>query len=891
MKPIALNSREVAKPGTNAHRDRDLPALPFESSSTFNPTESLTSTSRRARPDSFGTFYAEDDYDISFPPQAPENFSFDSDATEQDPNVVDDDFEGSGPFVMTPVQAAKGLLVDHRPPRIVSSLIPLAAPAAREENTLPAMASSLVSHELEPEVIRDTLRTRDSDTEAAFNAALDAAVEAVYDEGYEPYQEDDITANEEDGASARTFVTYSDKTREAAIAEAAAQGSNLVQASSQADEYRALGRGQDTEEEERLLEEITKEFMHDNSVLDEGARSVLPRQSDSSTSSSANTWESSVASSVHTSRTTLSPVHEKAGLGFGGTFVSGGPSGIVPPSRALPPPPPFAPLLARNPGTQTADGSTLQDRRLSTAKRLQIRTAVDARPPPKYDPNAASSRPDWSESSSAVTVVNDQAFSTGTSPHQTHTGVSGALDGTATSIGSSNLTIPPALSSAFTDRSGISTPLSSPTGILTRTGFARPLLNREVSIISVKERKPPIIPTDTIKSSLMTPSYSIHSAGSAASARPPLSSLTSYSSLHSTTQLPGSQFDFFADIHNASPSRLSKEQSSDLPRPLEPCPEAALLRPLWLLRCVYQTIAHPRGGYLTNKLFVPRDVWKVQNVKLKGVEEKIAACDLVANALSRLRKVNTLDADAVLEEMQYLEGIMDQAQVMLSKKLGNDVGMKDLVSSFKDAPSSSTSFDKSTSSQTAEAGHNSLGTSTSSLATANKSGKNYLTTLGRRLRNKPSHNTFAGSVNSSSVAVANTTYTLATVPMTSTPTLPPSRGGGASNTSTARPRTTSSTLTPALSTTLGGRPLTEGPYVMYTSALARLCDSAQVLDGIIRSAEDPGVKASGPTHVGLELGARHASEFLGLWVCRWVLADLGMLVDKFAKRAGEFLSA
>jgi len=871
----------MTKSSINTHRDKDLPALPFESLATSNPTESLTSTSQRARPDSFGTFYSEDDYDISFPPQAPENFSFDSDATEQDPNVTDDDFEDSGPLVMTPVQAVKGLLVDHRPPRVVSSLIPLTAPSAREEDIAPATRSTFVSHELEPEVIRDTLHPRDSDTEAAFNAALDAAMETVYDEGYEPYQEDDFTISEEDGVSARTSVPYSDKTREAAIAEAAAQGSNLVQASSHADEYRALGLEQDTEEEERLLEEITREFMHDNLVLDEGARSVLPRQSDSSTSSSANTWESSVASSVHTSRTTLSPVHEKAGLGFGGTFATGAPSSIVPPYKTLPPPPAFAPLLARNMASLAADGSTLQDRRLSTAKRLQIRTAVDARPPPKYDLNISSTKPDWSESSSAITVVNDK----------TQDGASAALDETAPRIGSSNSTIPPALSSAFTDRSGISTPLSSPTGILTRTGLARPLLNRGISNVSVKDRTPTILPTDTIKCSLVTPSYSIHSAGSSASTRPPLSSLTSSSSIQLMPLPHGAQFDFFADIHNSASSRLSREQLLDLPRPLEPCPEAALLRPLWLLRCVYQTIAHPRGGYLTSKLFVPRDVWKVQNVKLKGIEEKIAACDLVANALSRLRKVNTLDADAVLEEMQYLEGIMDQAQAMLSKKLGNDVGMKDLASSFKDAPPSSTSFDKSTSSQAGDGNLNPLTTSTSSLGTANKSGKNYLTTLGRRLRNKPSHNTFAGSLSSSSASVANTAYTLATIPMTSSPSLPPSRGGASSSTNTARLRTTSSTLTPALSTTLGGRPLTEGPYVMYTSALARLCDAAQVLDGIIRSAEDPGVKASGPTHVGLELGARHASEFLGLWVCRWVLADLGLLVDKFGKRAGEFLSA
>lgn len=60
-------------------------------------------------------------------------------------------------------------------------------------------------------------------------------------------------------------------------------------------------------------------------------------------------------------------------------------------------------------------------------------------------------------------------------------------------------------------------------------------------------------------------------------------------------------------------------------------------------------------------------------------------------------------------------------------------------------------------------------------------------------------------------------------------------------------------------------------------------------DQIARQVEDPGLKQSSPTHVGLELCTRHASEFFGFYVARFVLADLGMLMDKFIKRGSEWV--
>lgn len=62
-------------------------------------------------------------------------------------------------------------------------------------------------------------------------------------------------------------------------------------------------------------------------------------------------------------------------------------------------------------------------------------------------------------------------------------------------------------------------------------------------------------------------------------------------------------------------------------------------------------------------------------------------------------------------------------------------------------------------------------------------------------------------------------------------------------------------------------------------------------DQIARQVEDPGLKHSSPTHVGLELSIRHAAEFFGFYICRFVLADLGTLVDKFVKRGSEWVLA
>lgn len=840
------------------------------------------------------TTWSDEDYDMSIiPPQVAEHFSFGSDLTEQDSDI-DNDYQmnarvqqsaGNTSTNQDPIRPAglgnqTSITNSHYlPSTFARPQQPEEQPRVRQHSLV---NSTTLAHDLQ---LKPTL-TRESDTEAAFNAALDAAVEAVYDDGYEPMEDSDLHAEEHISTGTLT-AQYNE--REAAIAAATAHERERISSASSravAEDYLSLGLGDDMEEDERLLEEITRDFMLDNSALDEEAKSVLPRQSDSSTSSSAHTWDSSAASSVHTAGTSLSPVREKPNTANDVPILPYGLPHMPLMTRALPPPSSTPVTMQTALPVPGNDSSTVQGRRLSRSKHLQIRTVLDARPP-----SSASQRD--VNSQVALQPTND-AFASGHQSlvrnEQHAPDILNRGEENTNGLSSSSLTIPSALTSARSGGSDILTPLSSPTAITIKTGFARPFLNRNGSALSAKDRKP----GDKAETPVVTPSSYGFSAGSTSEAS--FLSQAASSVAQSSVSTSANQLDFLVDIHDPT-GKQHRKHSLEYPTPLEPCPEASLMRPFWLLRCVYQTIAHPKGGYLSTKLFISRNVWRVQNVKLKAIEEKTAACDLLTNALARLHKAGTSNMDALLLEMQHLESIIDQAQSILNKKLGNDVGPKDLSSSFRDAPPSMSASNSSSSfADTPLSSSTTTGSSTTLRSTSGSSGgKSYLSSLGRKLRNKPSHNSLAAasfaSTSGSLSSTANAAgYTLATIPMiASVSTVVPSFPTRPSN----RSQTSTSFLSPPLSTALGGKPLTDGPYVLYASALARLCDTAQVMVQIVQLIEDIHTTRAGaaPTQQQaiLEAGTRRVSEFFGLWVGRWVLADVGVLADKWVKRGGESL--
>ncbi|KAF2152474.1 hypothetical protein K461DRAFT_294135 [Myriangium duriaei CBS 260.36] len=291
----------------------------------------------------------------------------------------------------------------------------------------------------------------------------------------------------------------------------------------------------------------------------------------------------------------------------------------------------------------------------------------------------------------------------------------------------------------------------------------------------------------------------------------------------------------------SSSPRTTKESAP--PAPFEPCPDSAILRPFWLLRAISNTATHPRGAYITTRLFMPHEAWLNRSAKLKNLEDKIAACDTLTAALAPLDRVDTLDADAVLEELQKFEEIMERVQTMLMKKLGHEVGVAN--SMFKEA-------DKASADSPPDGGL--------------KGDKNAKFSW-RKLRGKGSVSGVPGMAGNLKGGSGDG-ISMVTVPMTSF-------SGVEKKTVQRREALRDAVF--------------EGPHRDYMAAVARLCEAAQVIDQIARQIEDPGLKHSSTTHVGLELSTRHAAEFFGFYICRFLLADIGMLIDKHVKRSTEWV--
>lgn len=312
---------------------------------------------------------------------------------------------------------------------------------------------------------------------------------------------------------------------------------------------------------------------------------------------------------------------------------------------------------------------------------------------------------------------------------------------------------------------------------------------------------------------------------------------------------------------------------SDSPATLEPCPSETLSRPFWLMRCFYQTIAHPKGGYISPKLFVPREVWFIKGVKLKAVDEKINACDLVTAALQRLAKCKADQINSIYEEMQLLEYVLDRAQAMLAKKLGSEVGGAGAKSLYGETTQ-------------ANGEDNMVTTKTGNIG----GGKGYFSL--RKLRTKTSSNTLGSTYGAGQSIGADVSYT----------NLPMAGAGGVNRALQPKRDVDSLAFT--------------GPHANYLAALAKLFDAAQVLgefffhhmislilpvlggwfanlhmiyvDGL--TVFDESTKVPIKLRVGFELSQRHAAEFFGFFVCRFVLADITLMLDKFLKRGGEWIA-
>jgi len=671
-------------------------------------------------------------------------------------------------------------------------------------------------------VRRKHIRNTSGATEAEFDAALDAAVEAAYDEGYEPYDDEEPT--DLIATRLRNVELAKERVREAEREEAIAAAKYRYketllrnEALPHVRESAELNFNDEADEDERLLDEMTQEYMLDGFDFGLQTKSSLPRQSDSS-GFSGSTYNSSVSSHRTTGGTSLSTVAEVLQARTPKPAPSHSPPPVPAPSGALPPVPESqmaqiadAEESTPRPTTATKDAASVRSRRLSgqNAKTLKIETSLPPVPsaphtekPPVPAKDSPLDLPVAPKSAGAATFGStqptlDPAFKVPALPSVTQqVGLAApSPQPTLYSPAETTATISPAtpaLNHAVSIESGL-VPGSPKNGKNSAMG-----IRKNKSSLSLKQRTLSISSPDGSDGSVGTPlsqTFSLTGGRKQSNAGLPLPtpSLPTFN----VDGLPsGGMHLFESDIHSPFSPGSPSPAVANAPIPLEPCPDSYLLRPFWLMRCFYQTIAHPRGGYLSTKLFIPRDVWRVKGVKLKNIEDKIANCDLLTAALQKLASVDTLDADAMLEEMQALEVVLDQVQTQLAKKLGNEVGVHSVSTLFKDAYTvgEGASMDGLSRVTTQDHSH--------PPKSAVSQGKSYLTSW-RKLRSKNSGVNLA-SMASSKSEVPKDSLVMNTLPMTSLPTIRFAKRD------------------------ISGVHF-EGPNSGYMSSLARLFDSVQIL--------------------------------------------------------------
>lgn len=102
----------------------------------------------------------------------------------------------------------------------------------------------------------------------------------------------------------------------------------------------------------------------------------------------------------------------------------------------------------------------------------------------------------------------------------------------------------------------------------------------------------------------------------------------------------------------------------------DPPPASPFHRPYWLMRVLYKTMT--TGGYLTPKLYVPRQIWFQTGIKLTGVSSKFMSCDTALIYLLKMEKENVKDRGSwnkLDKDLDEICGILGKIQNNLSRKL------------------------------------------------------------------------------------------------------------------------------------------------------------------------------------------------------------------------------
>ncbi|KAI7854571.1 hypothetical protein BDC45DRAFT_129770 [Circinella umbellata] len=116
-------------------------------------------------------------------------------------------------------------------------------------------------------------------------------------------------------------------------------------------------------------------------------------------------------------------------------------------------------------------------------------------------------------------------------------------------------------------------------------------------------------------------------------------------------------------IHFFDPPKIDPDVFLSEPEPKAGVNDLPLIQRI--SRCLVE------GGYLTDKLYIPKQIWNQTNVRLPSVDAKLAACELLIPVLDRM---NLLQNDRLLlsevtKEIMTLEQALEQIKEGFARKL------------------------------------------------------------------------------------------------------------------------------------------------------------------------------------------------------------------------------
>ncbi|KAK9325006.1 hypothetical protein V1517DRAFT_315740 [Lipomyces orientalis] len=365
-------------------------------------------------------------------------------------------------------------------------------------------------------------------------------------------------------------------------------------------------------------------------------------------------------------------------------------------------------------------------------------------------------------------------------------------------------------------------------------------------------------PASSLASRSITRSQSVRTSGSSVSL--PVSKDQSTPSSASTSSFPTNG----TLLTPAGP--ISTEVRTDAVRrgeSLPPQPANPVSRPFWLMRNIRAAITCPTGGPITDRLRLSPQVFLLPGVKLRLQDEKISACETIISALLQF------EDSPSLQRFAHLERVMNRIEMQLQRVLvpdGSDFthgfgGFGGNEFSMLGRKSSKSSQASSYSSPGSDASSERRRSSVASESSSSQKSRSWKKSNSRTVPAPPPMNVSSRS-------------SPQTAPIGNVVDDHRSPGLNADGKVAAG--------------TIPGEVL-RGPLGSYLRVLVVLFERAQLIEQVpvLISAD----KLPTDTQARVDKAVRRASEFFGRVICKFVLADIADLMDKYVRKGSRWMLA